>query len=338
MQNQECAALDANHTRLDRIAVRYRGGLLAFLLLMLIEAVLFRAGLAWKLPYYNSRNINHAAEKLRRLSSLRAVPDVVVLGSSWAEFSVDAKLIHDRTGLASENFAMISSSWQDQLRMFERIVDRFGKPPKYTILVFDPSHLERHAPMAYKDEFETWKSAVSGKTTVEDFLSFVMRRLFPLYRYRQDAEVIVLGVARDLIVALTGRGTNPYRFSTAMSARQQSIDVWMRERRWEKPFQPVFFHQRWAPNEIEEFLDYAGNFTKAGTRLLIVVPALGSVAPTDFFRRLEDAVASRQDMRVLDWNKRIALKPGEHFYDVDHLNPKGAAVYSEWIAKNIDGL
>lgn len=310
----------------------FRVGVVTLLFFLLVE-IFVRMGFVWWLPYKNSLNSNHAQEKLSLLRKSIEPLEIVIIGSSWAEYGVDSRIIEAATKRRTINLSIISSSSWEQIRMMQESAITSPTKPLVFVWLLDYSHLPiKKSYPYYADQLATINDKIFGDNPIEAALGYAIQNYFYTFKYRRDIESAIFGMFWDLGKS----GENPYRNNANVSIHDSNIIIWEREMRW-KSMQPVAsLNRMFNEKEIDAFVEFVNMNIPTASKVLIVRPPIAFPLESNIFELLSFRLATEQRLKLLDWQgSSLVLQPSKHFFDADHLNSDGAKRFSLWLAKEL---
>jgi len=291
--------------------------------------IIFRMGFFWHLPYKNSMNYSHEQQKIGLIEHCEKEPELIILGSSWAEYGIDAGILSKRTGLATLNLSIISSNLFEQSLIYKRAKTYFEGSPAYVVLLLDYSHIPVKLRTAHTKFLITpWELKDYIRFLSREYLNECLKYYIYLIRFRMDIQTAILGFITN----------SSMYYSLDKDIHGENIKVWEKEKRWQNfvpPSKPLEYN--FKKKTIQKFVKFL-KYSFQDTCLIIVEGPLAFPAKSNFPEIFSKEVIAQPGITYFDWRKELKFRSNFHFYDFDHLNHRGAILLTNWIAEKIGTL
>lgn len=301
------------------------------MLLTAVLAVVLHLSITWSLRRVNIGDLgafNHAMQG-------RVNADIVVSGSSRAFRHYDPRVLARITGLSVFNLGLNASQIDLQLGVFKEYL-RQNKKPRILIQnldiqsfiltkpgdIFDPA---RYIPYLGETEIYSTLDRIDGR---------IWRwRYLPLYAYATEDTTFTWMVGFQTAIGVGSREPCYDGFSPV-------------EKSWSNDFD---LFKRAHPNGIDVYIDLGGIATlkslvelcrRENIRLILVyspqyLEMIGLTRNRTEIFGLFASISQQNGINFLDYSRSTISENKENFYNSQHLNKRGAEMFSEDLAQRL---
>jgi hypothetical protein len=308
-------------------------GTLLFLLIVLSAyalAFIVDAGLR------KSRNSYYASWNDLYNSKINA--DLLVMGSSRAEFHISPKILDSVLSLNTYNLGLSAWHFDMQYARF-RIYLQHNRKPRYIILNVDVYGFSKRQDVVDYEQFLPYiQDTILQKTIVGHKGEFdVFQQNIPLLKYKNDPNLAFEGFFNFL------GNTALYDTTTKFKGYKGNDYAWNQDfERFKKRF-PKGAKYRFdavIKKQFEEFLSFC---QKENIKVFLVyAPEYYEVQ--NYYKNKEDLMklcresTLKYDCQFLDYSKDSLCYDQQYFYNSQHLNKRGGEIFSLQLSNRIKKL
>lgn len=265
----------------------------------------------------------------------KAEADIIINGSSRALVEFDPKIIEDSTHLTCFNIGVnggelttIKSRWDSYLA--------YNKKPKFLIKNFDIILFDEENFIVNKEKYLPYLSKYTVSSNLETIDAKIwLEKIIPLFKYRGLNHLISLGIKSyfnmiDKIETKSYKGYTPvnknWDYSFAKIKARHKKGIFIPDKRFQFGF--------------KYFIELNNECKKSGVKLIIVhAPMyyeLQEMLPQmDSIINVMEQLARKNHFQFWDYSKDSLSFSKEYSYNSEHLNKKGAEIFSKQLASDL---
>jgi len=292
------------------------------LILLAIMFVVDRVGGSIMAYYFEKEPQGDAAAFSHAIENPKE--DILIYGSSRAMHTYDPRVFRKELGLSCFNCGRNASTIIYHAAILPSALDRQGPPPQAIVLDITPKEL-------------SWRGGEDGNDILASMILPYVNKNKNFERLANDL------FPRELIKAKVSK-LYPYNSMILSIIRNYSSQSSYNIAGYVPLFGTKASRQPISLNLNAEVDDYAKDkfefFIREITRrhiplYVIISPAYVNPAPDTKSEIVTKEILARYNVPLWDFSVDTLFRKRKYFYDNVHLNEKGAAVFSEYIARLI---
>jgi hypothetical protein len=306
-----------------------KGTLLFLLILISVYALAYMvdAGL------HKSRNSYYASWNDLYNSKINA--DLLVMGSSRAEFHISPKILDSVLSLNSYNLGLSAWHFDMQYARFRMYLQHNHKP-KYIIQNVDVYGFSKRQDVVDYEQFLPYtQDTILQKTILGHKGEFdIFQRNIPLLKYKNDPNLAFEGLFNFV------GNTVLYDTTTKFKGYRGNDYAWNQDfERFKKRF-PKGAKYKFDLEVTQQFEKFLAFCKKENIKVFLVyAPEYYEVQK--YYKNKEELMklcresALKYDCQFLDYSKDSLCYDQQYFYNSQHLNKRGAEIFSLKLSQNL---
>ncbi|MDZ7896566.1 MAG: hypothetical protein U5N85_00850 [Arcicella sp.] len=296
--------------------------------LLLLLVLISTYGLSYMVDagLHKSRNSYYATWNDLYNSKINA--DLLVMGSSRAEFHISPKILDSVLSLNTYNLGLSAWHFDMQYARF-RMYLQHNRKPKYIIQNVDVYGFSKRQDVIDYQQFLPYiQDTILQKTIVGHKGEFdIFQRNIPLWKYKNDPNLAFEGFFNF------AGNTAPYDTTTKFKGYQGNNYVWNQDFERFKKRYPKGAKYRFDKEVLRQFNEFLALCKRENIKVFLVYAPEYYEVQT-FYKNKGDLIklchksALKYDCQFLDYSKDSLCYDRQYFYNSQHLNKRGAEIFS----------
>jgi hypothetical protein len=259
--------------------------------------------------------------------------DVLIIGSSRAQFMVSPQILDSILGINTYNLGM--NGWGTDMHLARfKIYLQHNKPPKFIIHSIDLKVFDKRADLWEYEQFLPYldDSIIVNNTKQYEGRFTFPELYFPAFKYNKNLAIMYNGVKRNF-----ANETKNYQYKGYLSndLNWNYVDY----ESGVKVF-PNGMLAEVRPDTRKRFIDYVSYCKRNNIKIIFEIAPIYYLGFLRFNNRNEiikelGKIANEYDIPFLDYTDDTLCYNQKYFYNTMHLNKRGAEVFSKRLANDI---
>jgi len=314
-------------------AKKYRASIFWFSFI----GLLLLAGISWLIDFGVKHSDVEQTGKVNKIINHNIDPGIIVFGSSASEVGLSAPIIQARTHMTAYNCSMNGTRFMQ----YKGLIDEFGsysKANKYVILVETYFSFEKTDALAFPDRYLAQinnQRLFNSLYCIQPGLAWKCRYV-PFYKYVAASHIYYKNAVSGWKNFLKrGQADTSLGYAPVDSDWQTDADEAIKN--------TAHFDIGIDSTTVACYRETVQQLMKSGKKVIIVLMPMY----TEMLKRVTDITplcAKLNEMsvltgaRFLDFSKSGLCAEKQFFYNSNHLNLKGSAVFSNVLADSLNEI
>lgn len=310
---------------------RFLRQIAVFISIVLLTFLLLDIYVSYGLRQSNSNTF----ENLNKIYKGELTADMVINGSSKALVHFSPKILDSALQLYSYNLALDGTEFMVQKAQYDLYL-KHNKQPKYVIQTVSSGTLVKNLEIRNQVQFAPYFNLKEVRSLARKYDGFVWYDYYlPFVRYTGEFEQIVDGSFSALNIHLKKNGK--YKGYLEKEAQWDSSFADF------KKVNPAGIRWDFDSASITLFKDFLRESKARGIQVYLIYPPTYSEFHPYLNNRQEildfyTEVAKEFDFPFLDYSNCLLSLDKQYFYNSQHLNKRGAELFSRLVAKDLASL
>jgi hypothetical protein len=264
--------------------------------------------------------------------------DLLVMGSSRAEFHISPKILDSLLSLNSYNLGLSAWHFDMQYARF-RMYLQHNKKPKYIIHNVDVYGFSKREEVADAPQFLPYiQDTILQNVTLGHKGQFdIYQQSFPLLKYKNQQKLAFEGFLNFVGFK------NLYDTTSKFKGYRGNNYVWNKDFESFKKRFPKGAKYRFDKEVVRQFNEYLAFCHKENIKVILVYsPEYFEVQP--YYKNKSELIklcqesTKKYDCQFLDYSKNSLCYEQKYFYNSQHLNRRGAELFSLNLGEKIKSI
>ncbi len=308
------------------------------LILMMFLVILSMYCLAFVVDHGLRKSRNEYYATWNDLFNGNIKADLLILGSSRAEFHISPKIMDSTLHLDSYNLGLSAWHFDMQYARFKLYLAHNPKP-KYIIQNVDVYGFSKRADVVSREQFLPYiNETILQETTRGHKGEFdIYQQYIPLYKYKNQQALAWEGICNFV------NQTALYDTTTKYKGYRGNDYEWNKDFERFKKRYPKGARYSFNKEILKQFNEFLAFCEKENIKVvLLYAPEYYEVQPlyknkNQMMKMCEEA-SKRFHCYFLDYSKDTLCYQKKYFYNSQHLNKKGAEIFSKKLALDMKTL